>query len=87
MGGTCTPMTDNLVSRHMESGKDDSGLGRWMYICIAGKDDRKLYVVTGYRLCIQSNPGSGTVNAQQQHLLTMKGNLTQKSGKSEIKLF
>eukprot|EP00957_Ditylum_brightwellii_P115770 8830876-Ditylum_brightwellii.AAC.1 len=57
----------------MESGKDDSGLYRWTYICRTGKDDRKFYVITGCRPCIQSNPGSGTVNAQQQHLLTMKG--------------
>eukprot|EP00957_Ditylum_brightwellii_P047443 3603867-Ditylum_brightwellii.AAC.1 len=67
-------MTDNIVGRHKESGKDDSSLGRWTYICIAGKGDRKFYVITGYRPCIQSNPGLGTVKAQQQHLLTMKGN-------------
>eukprot|EP00957_Ditylum_brightwellii_P017157 1293771-Ditylum_brightwellii.AAC.1 len=71
-------MADNIVGRHMESGKDDISLGRWMYICIAGKDDRKLYVITGYRPCIQSNPGLGTVNAQQQCLLTMKRNLDAK---------
>eukprot|EP00957_Ditylum_brightwellii_P093494 7120166-Ditylum_brightwellii.AAC.1 len=67
-------MTDNIVGRHMESGKDNSSVSRWAYICIAGKDDRKLYVITGYRPCIQSNPGLGTVNAHQQRLLTMKGN-------------
>eukprot|EP00957_Ditylum_brightwellii_P131885 10057402-Ditylum_brightwellii.AAC.1 len=57
MDGTCTAMADNIVDRHMESGKDDKDLGRWMYICITGKDDRKLYVITGYRPCTQSNPG------------------------------
>eukprot|EP00957_Ditylum_brightwellii_P117948 8996383-Ditylum_brightwellii.AAC.1 len=73
MSGTCTAMTDNIVSRHMKSSKDDTGLGRWMYICIVGKDNRKLYVITGYRPCTQSNPGLGMVNAQQQGLLTAKG--------------
>eukprot|EP00957_Ditylum_brightwellii_P048270 3663342-Ditylum_brightwellii.AAC.1 len=66
-------MADNIVGRHMESSKDDTSLFRWAYICIAGKDDRKLHVITGHRLCTQSNPCLGTVNAQQQRLLTMKG--------------
>eukprot|EP00957_Ditylum_brightwellii_P069648 5289503-Ditylum_brightwellii.AAC.1 len=66
-------MPDNIVGRHMESSKDDTGLGRCTYICISGKDDRKLYVITGYRPCTQSNPGLGTVNALQQYFLTMKG--------------
>eukprot|EP00957_Ditylum_brightwellii_P104677 7976823-Ditylum_brightwellii.AAC.1 len=57
----------------MESSKDDTSLGRWTYICIAGKGDRKLFIVAGYRPCTQSNSGLGTVNAQQQHLFTMKG--------------
>eukprot|EP00957_Ditylum_brightwellii_P206300 15347742-Ditylum_brightwellii.AAC.1 len=74
MRGTYTVKTDNIVGRHMESGKDDSSLGRWTYICIAVKDDRELCVIIGYRPCKQSNAGSGTVNAQQQCLLTMRGN-------------
>eukprot|EP00957_Ditylum_brightwellii_P044152 3350069-Ditylum_brightwellii.AAC.1 len=72
MGGTCTSMMDNIVGRHMESGKDDNSLGRWKYICIARKDDRKLYIIAGYRPCTQSNLGLGTINAQQQCLFTMK---------------
>eukprot|EP00957_Ditylum_brightwellii_P125938 9600863-Ditylum_brightwellii.AAC.1 len=67
-------MMDNIVGRHMESGKDDSSLDRWTYIYIAGKDVRKIYIITGYGPYIQSNPGSRTVNVQQQCLLTMKGN-------------
>eukprot|EP00957_Ditylum_brightwellii_P117950 8996429-Ditylum_brightwellii.AAC.1 len=28
MGGVCTAMMDNIVGRHMESGKDDSNIDR-----------------------------------------------------------
>ena len=38
MGGTCMGMVDNIVGRHMESEEDKCGLGRWTYVCIAGKD-------------------------------------------------
>eukprot|EP00957_Ditylum_brightwellii_P069452 5273903-Ditylum_brightwellii.AAC.1 len=63
MGRTCIAMTDDIVGRHMTSGEDESGLDRWTYVCIAGKDNRKFYIITGYCPCIQTNPGTGTVNA------------------------
>eukprot|EP00957_Ditylum_brightwellii_P155044 11800764-Ditylum_brightwellii.AAC.1 len=72
MGRTCTSMTDDIMGRHMTSGEDESRLGRWTYVYIAGKDNRKLYVITGYCPCIQTNPGAGAVNAQQKWMLTMK---------------
>eukprot|EP00957_Ditylum_brightwellii_P198147 15098033-Ditylum_brightwellii.AAC.1 len=59
-------MIDDIVGRHVTSGEDKSGLGRWTYVCIAGKDNRKLYVVTGYHPCIQTNLGTGAVNVQQK---------------------
>eukprot|EP00957_Ditylum_brightwellii_P152316 11596323-Ditylum_brightwellii.AAC.1 len=49
MGGSCMGMADNIVGRHMKSSEDDRGLGRWTYVCLAGKDQRKAYFITGYR--------------------------------------
>eukprot|EP00957_Ditylum_brightwellii_P155988 11872661-Ditylum_brightwellii.AAC.1 len=55
MGKTCTTMTDDIVGRHMTSGEDENELGRWTYACITRKDNRKLYVITRYCPCIQTN--------------------------------
>eukprot|EP00957_Ditylum_brightwellii_P149555 11388734-Ditylum_brightwellii.AAC.1 len=41
-----------------------------------GKDQRKSIVVCAYILCKQYNPGDGTVTAQQQRRLRMKGDQT-----------
>eukprot|EP00957_Ditylum_brightwellii_P092223 7020759-Ditylum_brightwellii.AAC.1 len=73
MGQTCTAMVDNIVGQHMVSREDESGLGQWTYVCIAGKDKQSASIITGYWLCIQLNPGSGMVNAQQKCLLTIWG--------------
>eukprot|EP00957_Ditylum_brightwellii_P043206 3274208-Ditylum_brightwellii.AAC.1 len=73
MGGTCTALVDNVVGRHMMGGANDNGLGRWSYMCIVGKEHCKLYVITGYRPCIQSDLGSSMVNVQQNCILTMRG--------------
>eukprot|EP00957_Ditylum_brightwellii_P035842 2716812-Ditylum_brightwellii.AAC.1 len=74
MGGICTDMVDNIVGSHIESRGDKCSLGRWMYAYITGKDQRKAYIMTGYRPCMQSNPGSEKATAQQKWLLRMKGN-------------
>eukprot|EP00957_Ditylum_brightwellii_P108547 8279768-Ditylum_brightwellii.AAC.1 len=57
------------MRKHMTSGEDKSRLGRWTYVCIAKKDNRKLYIITGYCPRVQTNPGTGAVNAQQKRLL------------------
>eukprot|EP00957_Ditylum_brightwellii_P209303 15361146-Ditylum_brightwellii.AAC.2 len=54
-----------MVSRHVRSGEDKSGLGQWSYVEIAGRDKRKVVLITGYRPCIQSNTGDNIVTAQQ----------------------
>eukprot|EP00957_Ditylum_brightwellii_P176388 13431963-Ditylum_brightwellii.AAC.1 len=66
-------MTDNIMGRHMTSEEDKSRLGRWTRVCITRNNNRKLYVITVYCPCVQTNPGTGTVNTQQKRFLTMKG--------------
>eukprot|EP00957_Ditylum_brightwellii_P144527 11009686-Ditylum_brightwellii.AAC.1 len=65
-GGACIGKNGNNVGALVQSGKDDIGLGRWVYACIRGREQRKLYVVVAYRPCKQSNPGDSTVTAQQK---------------------
>eukprot|EP00957_Ditylum_brightwellii_P082779 6293731-Ditylum_brightwellii.AAC.1 len=58
--------------RYVRSGEDKSDLGWWKYVEIAGREKRKVVLITGYGPCIQSNPQDSTVMAQQKHLLTQK---------------
>eukprot|EP00957_Ditylum_brightwellii_P088104 6711407-Ditylum_brightwellii.AAC.1 len=72
-GGACIGINGNSVGALVQSGKDDTGLGRWVYACIGGREQRKLYIVVAYRPCKQSNPGDSIVNAQQKRLLIQQG--------------
>eukprot|EP00957_Ditylum_brightwellii_P210129 15364599-Ditylum_brightwellii.AAC.1 len=58
---------------HKLSDEDFSGLGRWSYVEIAGRDQKKRIFTTGYKPCVQYNPGSNTVTAQQKPLSTFQG--------------
>eukprot|EP00957_Ditylum_brightwellii_P079013 6009539-Ditylum_brightwellii.AAC.1 len=47
-GGTCTGVVGQLVGRIISSGTDESSLGRWSYIKIAGRANRQVCIVTAY---------------------------------------
>eukprot|EP00957_Ditylum_brightwellii_P096209 7329005-Ditylum_brightwellii.AAC.1 len=72
-GGVCMGMVDKVLGRHIKSGSDDKGLGRWCYICLSGQYQQKIYIVTAYRPCIQHDPGDATVTTQQKRLLIQQG--------------
>eukprot|EP00957_Ditylum_brightwellii_P008235 622880-Ditylum_brightwellii.AAC.1 len=57
----------------MSGGGDNKGLGRWSYVRIAGKEQKKVMFVTAYKPCVQTNEGDSTVTAQHQGILTMQG--------------
>jgi len=75
-GGTFTATCGQLTSRVILTGSDASGLGRWSYITMRLSNDRKLTILSGYRVCDQ-NPtlGSRTSYNQQLRLLTAAGHL------------
>jgi hypothetical protein len=55
-------------------GSDPFGLGRWSYITLRGKDNKKLTIVTGYRVC-QATPSSAgikTAYMQQYRKISAK---------------
>eukprot|EP00978_Attheya_sp_CCMP212_P003230 scaffold6619_cov36-Attheya_sp.AAC.2 len=67
-------VTGAYVGRVSESGEDPHGLGRWSYISLAGQNDRKLYVVSAYRVSQDHNStGDATAHKQQMRLLRQRG--------------
>ena len=74
-GGTATITEGGWSGRISERGADPSGMGRWSYITILGKNNQKLTIVTGYRNSKRdlNNVGSTTAVAQQAMLLEKQG--------------
>jgi predicted esterase len=49
----------------VDSGRDDTGCGRWSYLTYAAKEGKKVAIVSAYRVCKQTNPGDLTSSKQQ----------------------
>jgi len=73
-GGTFIATLGPWTSRVQHAANDSTGLGRWSYLTLRLKNDRKLQILSGYRVCEQ-NPtlGSRTCYNQQLRLLTAAG--------------
>ena len=54
------------------SGKDETGLGRWTYMRFAGADGKSTYVVSGYNPCSNRKVDSGTTYQQHRRCLINK---------------
>jgi len=50
-GGTFMATLGKYSSRVIQTGNDFSGLGRWTFVELAGKRDRRLIILNGYRVC------------------------------------
>jgi hypothetical protein len=62
-GGAGIVTTQELSSRIIESGRDATNLGRWVWIRLQGKEGHTVRLVTAYRPC--ESPGASTVFHQQ----------------------
>jgi len=72
-GGTLL-LTLNAWTSHVIQQGSDSILGRWSYQELLGKNNRRVVIVSGYRVCKQKFDGaSNTTSAQQTHLLQAHG--------------
>eukprot|EP00957_Ditylum_brightwellii_P145687 11092611-Ditylum_brightwellii.AAC.1 len=47
-GGPCIGITSRLSGRIINSDCNPSGLGRWSYVKLAGKDQRQVNIVIAY---------------------------------------
>jgi len=72
-GGTLLLTLAPWTSRIVNHGSDPL-LGRWTYQEFLGKNDRRVIIVSGYRVCNQKfDAASNTVSAQQIRLLQAHG--------------
>ena len=72
-GGTTTLVVNKWVSHICGSGQD--ALGRWSYITLKGKQERKVTIISAYRVCENSldQAGPTTCWKQQWRQLRKKG--------------
>jgi len=73
-GGTATILANKWISRIVDKGTDPFGLGRWNNITLRGKNEKRVTLITAYRVCIQtlSACGQTTATAQQHRMLSKK---------------
>jgi hypothetical protein len=64
-----------LSSRHLETGSDPSGMGRYSYQTFNGANGTKLMFITAYRTCFQTIEGAGETTSyyHQWHNLLRQG--------------
>jgi hypothetical protein len=77
-GGTCLIMFETLTDQldFNESGKDDTGLGRWSVMTVQG-DGARARIVCGYNPCGNSKLNSGTTYQQhRQYFITQQKDLS-----------
>lgn len=65
-GGTATIVVDHWTSRVIDKGVDPFGLGRWSYLTLRGKGDKRITLVTGYRVCENTPASAGVKTAFMQ---------------------
>jgi len=71
-GGTLTAVVDQWTSRVHSKGQDHSGLGRWSYITLQGKQDFKLTIITAYRVSQKSSASVGGKTAYMQQFRALQ---------------
>jgi len=72
-GGTLTLAMNKWTGRIIDSASDPV-LGRWSYLEFIGKQNKRIIVLSGYRVCPQPfDAASQTVTAQQTRLLQAQG--------------
>ncbi len=67
-------------SRVVGKGADTFGLGQWTYIALRGKGNKRLLIVSAYRVCQQTLSTIGPTTATMQQL----GSLSRKFREADI---
>jgi hypothetical protein len=69
IGGTTCGDLGQMVHRVIASGRDETGCGRWSQITYAAKENKKMTILSAYRVCKQTNPGDLTASKQQHGIM------------------
>jgi hypothetical protein len=68
-GGTTCGALGQMVHRVIASGRDETGCGRWSQITYAAKENKKMTIISAYRVSKQTNSGDLTASTQQLGLM------------------
>ena len=68
-GGTMVLSINKPAHRVVETGRDETGLGRWVWQKMKGKRNMMLRIISAYRPCIPSTAGPTTTYSQQQRYM------------------
>ena len=72
-GGVCTVAYEDAAIRTTETGKDQSGLGRWSWVKMSGCRGRVTRVITAYQPVRARKKGYNTVYRQQHRHFSSQG--------------
>ena len=75
-GGASLAILGNAISTISEKHTDETGLGRWVYTILTGKNHRKIVIITAYRLCQNSLPRGYETAYSQQYRILRRQNVT-----------
>lgn len=75
-GGTATIAINVSASRVTCTGADETGLGRWSWLLLEGKNDVKVRIITAYNPCKTSHKRPATVYTQHRRYFLSKNNIT-----------
>lgn len=65
-GGTATFVANPTSQRILEHGTDSSGLGRWTWVLLSGRQGIRTRIINGYRPVRDTTNRPGTVYSQQE---------------------
>jgi hypothetical protein len=68
-GGVGLVASSEMKHRIIDHGKDPTGLGRWVWVRIQGKEGHTTRIVSAYRPC--ESDGAGSVFRQHQRILSV----------------
>jgi hypothetical protein len=68
-GGTLLTSINRPAHRIIETGKDDEGLGRWVWTLYRGRHDVTLRIISAYRPCKPHSAGPSTTYSQQRRYM------------------
>jgi hypothetical protein len=75
-GGTMMSVNGALAARHLESGTDPSGMGRFSYQTFTGRNNVKIIFITAYRVCFQNI----TTEPDHTHRSSNNGTISKQRG-------
>ena len=66
-GGTGMTLKEEMIGRKIDQGRDESGLGRWVWCYLQGKDNLNLRLIAAYRPCKNKKGEESVWNQHQRY--------------------